>query len=360
MLKGCGAEVAEAGMDPLSVVPAFDVLEDGCCGLLATAEWAGGTLGLQRGVKALHDGVVVAVADPVHADPSPEGSQTGLVGVAGVLAPVVGVMQQRMAHVAPTNGHCQGSLNQRGLHVVGDRPTHDHAAAQVQDRRQIQPAFGCGDGGDIRYPLLVGKRRMEIPAEQVGGSHGPWAPLAGEGTPVGFDPYQALLPHQAGYSMAPTGQAQPTQGNMDARAPVAATALPMHSSNGFHQHLVGLASRARATLAPGIVAAARYPQDCTHPADRKAASLLSDEGVPHSPSCEKMLMAFFRMSRSWEATASSRFKRRISALAASSVVGSVPGVAPSTRLRCFPLPQQPRRDAQLPLKLCHTLPTGGE
>src|SRR3972149_3711060 len=96
LLKGCGAEVAEAGVDPLPVVPAFDVLKDRRGGLLAPAEWAGSTLGLQRGVEALHDGVVVAVADPVHADPSPEGSQAGLVGVAGVLAPVVGGVQQGM------------------------------------------------------------------------------------------------------------------------------------------------------------------------------------------------------------------------------------------------------------------------
>src|SRR4030066_1019928 len=95
-------------MHPLAVVPDLDELEDLPPCLLSSGEATRGAFCLERAEEAFHHRIVVAVAHAAHAHLRFEFSQPSLIGVAGVLAPLVRVMQQSFTHVPSTNCHGQG------------------------------------------------------------------------------------------------------------------------------------------------------------------------------------------------------------------------------------------------------------
>lgn len=87
------AEIAESGVQTLTIVPTFDVLEDGCSSLGTRGKLRNGTLGLESGEETFHGSIVEAVSDAAHADLTLMSCQALKISLAGVLATLIGVMQ---------------------------------------------------------------------------------------------------------------------------------------------------------------------------------------------------------------------------------------------------------------------------
>ena len=136
-------------MQTLAIVPSFDEFKDGRASLGSRGEGLAGTFGFERAEKALHDRIVKAISDTAHTDLAVIIRQSLLIGFAGVLTALIRMMQQARRGLTPQHGHLQGLFHQRSLHVIGHGPAHDLARKQVHDRRQVQPAFGGVDVGDI-------------------------------------------------------------------------------------------------------------------------------------------------------------------------------------------------------------------
>src|SRR5512141_2415576 len=89
-----GTAIAERGMQTLAIVPSFDVLEDGGASQCPRSKRIGGAFKLEGAEEAFHRSIVVTISDSTHANLAVINSQTLQIGITGVLAALVGVMQQ--------------------------------------------------------------------------------------------------------------------------------------------------------------------------------------------------------------------------------------------------------------------------
>ncbi len=92
-------------MEAVAIVPDLDIFEEGPACLSTVDELAGGTFGLEGAKEAFHDGVIIAVAHPAHADQAMMGLQLQLISQAGVLAALVGVVQETIRWMTSGQGH---------------------------------------------------------------------------------------------------------------------------------------------------------------------------------------------------------------------------------------------------------------
>ena len=122
-----GAEVAERGVQTLTIVPTFDVDEDGGASLGTRVKGCLSTFGFERAEKAFHGSIVETIADPAHADLAVIDGQGVLKQVTGVLATLIRVMQQVGGWMTLCNCHIPSLLHQGVFHVFVHRPA-DHAA----------------------------------------------------------------------------------------------------------------------------------------------------------------------------------------------------------------------------------------
>lgn len=118
------AKVAERGVQTLTIVPSFDVLEDGGAGMSACVELFIGAFGLEGTEKAFHGGIVKTVSTAAHADLAMISGQVLQIGFTGVLAALVRMMQQVRRRIALCDRHVPGFLHQRSFHVLVHGPSH--------------------------------------------------------------------------------------------------------------------------------------------------------------------------------------------------------------------------------------------
>lgn len=233
------------------------------------------------------------------------------------------MMEQGSRGAALRDRHVPSLLRQGGFHVLVHGPTDHATGKQVQDRSQIQPTFGGLDVGNIADPLTIWGGRGEILVEQIWRRNGFWISLGRAGhafaSPSRGDVVQA---HQARHSFPAARYAFLAQGSIDAWAAIRLSAQLVFFSDLHQQPLVRLGSRAGRTLAPSIVAAAAHAEHSAHVFHAILAFMRAHEFVPHLPRREKMFTAFFRISRSSSTSANFCCKRRISAWAASSSLGT--------------------------------------
>src|SRR6266508_3572867 len=124
---------------------------------------------------------------------------------------------------------------------------------------------------------------------------------------------QRLPLQTAAYPVMSHPQALRAQRENDARPPVAALARRMHRRHLRIQSRVSLRPGARRAVSPLQIARARHRQQAAHPADRIVVAIALDPGVSHRDSFAKYTAAFFTISRSSLALASSRRSRAFSA-----------------------------------------------
>ena len=122
---------------------------------------------LQRPEEALHHRVVPAVPLAAHAHLQAVGPEQLLVVIASILHAPVAVVQHR-----PDRRRCSRALprartTSSAAEVVGRRPADHPAAAQVQHRRQVQPALAGGDVGDVADPDPIDLAGLEPAIQRV-------------------------------------------------------------------------------------------------------------------------------------------------------------------------------------------------
>src|ERR1051326_2617474 len=100
---------------------------------------------------------------------------------------------------------------------------------------------------------------------------------------------------------------------MNTRAPIPSFVLVINNANPFGDLAIFLLPCRGRTLAPGVEAANRDPQDPAHDADLPLPQGGLDKAETVFYGCEKMATAFFKISRSWRNISFSRRNRRTSA-----------------------------------------------
>src|SRR5512138_2407824 len=106
------AKVVQGRVQTLPIVPSFDVLEDGGASLGSRIKLMICTFDLESAEKAFHGSVVEAITNPAHANLAVISGQALLIQVAGVLAALIGVMQQLSRWVPLGDRHIPGILRQ--------------------------------------------------------------------------------------------------------------------------------------------------------------------------------------------------------------------------------------------------------
>src|SRR6266498_2660710 len=305
-------------MQALAIVPNLNVFKN--CGACQSMGWklAGHTFCFQRSKETLSHCIVITVANPAHAALDVPVCQGVLVVSTRVLATLVRMVKQRGIGLAGLQCHLQRSFHQGGIHVCGHRPANDLAGKQIQNDRQIQPAL-CGVNiGEITDPFAVGHRCRKVLVQTIGCGNDPWLTLRGYRIPpVSLWWANAFSTHQARNAMATTRQTLSMEASPDAW-----TAIRLATDFVFHSDLLDQDAVLQCAWTclfwlPGIVATPGYSQQLAHAFNTEFLSMLSNVLISHSFFREKMLIVFFRISRSSSTSAKRRCNCLISRLAAS-------------------------------------------
>ena len=138
----------------------------------------------------------------------------------------------------------------------------------------------------------------------------------------------AVAAHQTRHPAPAGGDALRAEGCMHARAAIAAIVATMNASDLDQKLSVGGGPLAFRPPTPRVVTAGGHPEYRAHEPGRELVPVVLDEAEPHLGGSEKMLMAFFKMSRSCRVRSNSRRSRAISAVCSSGLAGmAVPDTA---------------------------------
>jgi hypothetical protein len=204
-------------MQPLAIVPAFDVRKNGRARLRLAFEPRSCTFRFQGGEEALSNGIVIAISSTAHTDLASKFSQLLSIHLTGVLAAPIRVMEQALPGLAIEEGHFPCIFGQINTHLVSHSPAHYQSGMQVQNGSQVQPAFRRVDVGDITRPFLVWSGSLKFTVEQVGSSSGSRGRAGGHRMPfMGFPGGNLVQFHQAGHPITPTQDPFSHQIGMDA------------------------------------------------------------------------------------------------------------------------------------------------
>lgn len=190
--------------------------------------------------------------------------------------------------------HHQGSL-ECGVHVVTD----DAPGEQVHHTRQVEPTFASWDIRDVTNPLAIGGVGCEVLSQDILCHRMTGISLCGDeflGLDFGLN---AMFVHESCDSMASTGVSLLIERLMHAWASIGLVAFLMYLLDAFQQLLVFHLSLADRALLPRVVATTGHFEHLTHEGDAELLPMLVDELVSHRIVCEKMVTAFFSISRSW-------------------------------------------------------------
>ena len=162
-------QAVSTGMTTSGVIEHFDVVEDIAAGILPGGiGFTADALTFEQLEETLCDSVVMAVAPSAHAGLQFVALEEVLPLSASELAALVGMNQHRLAGPAPPNGHQQRIQSQLGVDAVAHGPTHHLTREQVNNHRQVQPAFVSADVGNVRHPRLVGHFHRELLLQHIG------------------------------------------------------------------------------------------------------------------------------------------------------------------------------------------------
>jgi len=261
-------------MAALPVIEDFDVLKEGRAGrVLGRERLTSEEFALQGGEETLGHGVVIAVADRPHGAADADRVAALPEEQRGVLAAMVGVVNDPLTRPPVPDGHLQRGHDQFGAQVISHGPAHDPATERVQDHGQIQEALILRR--HVRAssnPERVEDGCRERALDQVRGQLGLWVALRRVKRAPAMAPDQTGAPHEAREALAPTAHSRVRHFGVDARHARGAAACLMDQADLRNQMLVSLGTRRApraAALAPRPLAARG---DTQHPAK-------SDDGM---------------------------------------------------------------------------------
>ena len=122
----------------------------------------------------------------------------------------------------------------------------------------------------------------------------------------------AVETHQAGNSVVTTANALSVKLGGHSGTPVQSSTGFMDLSDSLHQSIVLPLPMALRPLPPGVIPAPGYSKHVAHLCHSECGAVSLDKLEFHSERLAKKATAFFKMSRSSSASASFRFRRRIS------------------------------------------------
>jgi len=219
--KGDGSEVTERRVTASGVVETFDEVEHRQLGHGTIGEpGAVEQLAFERGEEALAHGVVVAIADRSHRRPdaclAAASSELGR----GVLASLVGVVNDAMRRPALLDGHGHGIEDQLRGHARAHGPADDLPAPDVEHDRQKEKPGQRRDVRDVGHPQLIGLGRHELTIDQIRRRPCGWIAARRAERSPSANARQARLPHQARYALAADAPPFVVQFGVDARRAV--------------------------------------------------------------------------------------------------------------------------------------------
>src|SRR3989304_3498344 len=94
--------------------------------------------------------------------------ERGLVLLAGVGRPAIGVVQQASRRLPLRQGASQGGPRQRLVERAARRPPHHAPRAEIQQRREVEPALARPARGDVPDPDALQVAHPKLPPERVG------------------------------------------------------------------------------------------------------------------------------------------------------------------------------------------------
>src|SRR4249920_2682301 len=120
--------------------------------------------------------------------------QQALELLAGVLAALVGMMQQRVRFAATPDRHDQGIGDKLCPHACVHRPANDATGEQVNDYSHVEPAFRRPDIGEVSDPFAIGAGASKLRSRTFGATAAGCRTPTSDGSPAGAD---ALAAHAA-------------------------------------------------------------------------------------------------------------------------------------------------------------------
>jgi hypothetical protein len=150
-----------------SVVEGLDEVEDVGVGRGPVGPEAGADLLFQDGPEAFRGGVVEAAPGPAHALPAVQFGYWHAELSGGVCRSSVAVDHTAGFRTAQCGGHVEGVDDEFSAMVVGHRVADDLAGGQVHPGREVEPALGGWDVGDVPDGLRSGAVGGEVPAGPV-------------------------------------------------------------------------------------------------------------------------------------------------------------------------------------------------
>ena len=256
------------------------------------------SLPLEQLEEALGHGVVVAVSATTHAADHLVILQESLPLAAGELAALIGVQHQAGRRFATPYRRQERLHHHIAVQRRPHRPAHHLSREQVDHHGQVQPAFVRAQVGDVRHPVRVGFRRLELPIKMIRRHRRRLAAVMVRPTPIADLRLQAFGPHQPRHSMLAAGFALLAQVVGHFAIAVDRTALQPRLLHQAQQSIVFPGTHAHWRAQPRVVAAAMHPEHTTHRLQPELVRVIAHEGVLHPDSLAKYAAAFFRMSRS--------------------------------------------------------------
>lgn len=169
------------------------------------------------------------------------------------------------------------------------------------DRGDIRDPFGIGTFGSTIPPQCVGSQvRRGIAARRLRFAPPVWLRTQSQGL------------HQAHPALAPTPHPARLQNGMNAWTAIHLTMLLENRLDFRRKPRIFSLVSAGGPPEPGVIATHRNRKHLAHPRDRILVLMLGHKLLLHPWPREKMLIAFFTISRSWRKIATSRFKWRFS------------------------------------------------
>jgi hypothetical protein len=108
-------------------------------------------LGFERAEEGLGVSVVVAISGPAHT-PLDAGCAQGLdIVIVHVLAAAIRVMQESCGWLPTFQSVAEGGQDETGMQGRAAGPADNAPAPEIEDGREVQPAFGGLEVGDVGY-----------------------------------------------------------------------------------------------------------------------------------------------------------------------------------------------------------------
>ena len=153
--------------------------------------------------------------------------------------------------------HAERVEDQVGAHVVGHRVAQQPPRPEVEDRRQVQPAFPRRDVGDVLAPRRIGSTGPEAASDEIGNHVAVGARERGAARAATEPARHAVLAHQAPHLLLVDDEPGFAQRLVHARYPVVVVGLVEQCTHQLHElgfRELALGRPGRFAVAPVVVA----------------------------------------------------------------------------------------------------------